>query len=62
MRKTIPDLVAIQAALARYTGKLDNHPPKNKLIKFLQETPNHSQLLRHILKITDGSSNGKAGI
>ena len=25
-------------ALAGYTGELDNHPPKNKLTEFLQET------------------------
>ena len=56
-------------ALAGYTGELDNHPPKNKLTEFLQETsfifPNVTRsqpIAKALTYFTDGSSNGKAGI
>ena len=58
-----------QTALAGYTGELDNHPPKNKRIKFLQETPfifpkvTRSQPIAEVhTYFTDGIPNGKASI
>ena len=58
-----------QTALAGYTGELDNHPPKNKLKKFLQETSfifpkviRSWPIAKALAYFTDGSSNGKAGI
>ena len=58
-----------QTAFAGYTGELDNHPPKNELIQFLQETsfifPNVTRsqpIAKALTYFTDGSSNGKAGI